>query len=125
LASDAHQELIDLSHQVLAAIRHRDRAVLDGVLHREFVQINEAGVRTQRAAFIEAAIDADFDILDLTFDSLTIDVFGDVGVAAGVQRGRVWLATGDEATGRTAFTDVFVKENGRWLLRLATSADLA
>ena len=118
-------EIADLSHQILAAIQHRDRGVLDGVLHPEFVQINEAGVRTGRAAFIDAGIDADYDILDLTFDSLTIDVFGDVGVAAGVQRGRVWLATGDEATGRTAFTDVFVKENGRWLLRVATSADLA
>jgi hypothetical protein len=118
-------ELADLSHQLLAAIQHRDRAVLDAVLHPEFVQISEHGVRTVRAAFIDAVIDADFDILDLAFDSLAIDVFGDVGVAAGVQRGRVWLATGDEAAGRTAFTDVFVRENGRWLLRLATSADLA
>jgi len=125
LASDAQQELTDISHAILAAIRHRDRAALDAALHRDFVQINEAGVRTARAAFIDGVIDADFDILDLTFDSLAVDVFGDAGVAAGVQRGRVWLATGDEATARTAFTDVFVKEGGRWLLRVATSADLA
>jgi hypothetical protein len=122
--SSAHQELADLSHQILAAILHRDRAALDAVLHPEFVQINEAGVRTAGASFIDAVCDGDLDITDLTFDNLSIEVFDQVGIAAGVQRGRVRLANGDVVTGRTAFTDVFLKSGAGWQLRAATSADL-
>src|SRR5580765_1400902 len=122
--SDERQELSDLSHQILAAIQHRDRAALDAVLHPEFVQINEAGVRTARAAFIDAVCDEDLTITDLAFDSLSIEVFDQTGIAAGVQRGRVRLANGDVVTGRTAFTDVFVRFGAGWQLRAATSADL-
>lgn len=123
--SDARQELTDLSHQIAAAILHRDRGALDAVLHPEFVQINEAGVRTARAAFIEAVCDSDLVITDLGFDHLSIEVFDQMGIAAGVQRGRVRLANGDVVTGRTAFTDIFVPQGGTWLLRVATSADLS
>jgi hypothetical protein len=122
--SDAHQGLADLSHQILAAILHRDRAALDAVLHPGFVQINEAGVRTNRTAFIEAVCENDLDILDASFDSLSIEVFDQIGIAAGVQRGRVRMANGDVVTGRTAFTDVFIRQGSGWLLRAATSADL-
>jgi len=122
--SDTRQELIDLSRQILAAILHRDRAALDAVLHPEFVQINEAGVRTARAAFIEAVCDSDLAITDLAFDHLSIEVFDQTGIAAGVQRARVRMANGDVVTGRTAFTDVFVNSGEGWRLRVATSADL-
>ena len=121
---DARQELTDLSHQILAAILYRDRAALDAVLHPDFVQINEAGVRTNRAAFIDAVCDGDLAITDLAFDHLSIEVIDQTGIAAGVQRGRVRMANGDIVTGRTAFTDVFLKSGAGWLLRAATSADL-
>jgi len=123
--ADARQELTDLSHQILAAILHRDGAALDAVLDPDFVQINEAGVRTARAAFIEAVCDSDLVITDLAFDHLSIEVFDQTGIAAGVQRGRVRMANGDVITGRTAFTDVFVRQGGGWRLRAATSADLS
>jgi hypothetical protein len=51
-------------------------------------------------------------------------VFGETGVLCGVQRAAVRLASGEEVTGRTAFTDVFVKAGAGWQLRVATSADL-
>ena len=123
--ADARRELTELSHQILAAILHGNRAALDAVLHPEFVQINEAGVRTSRAAFLTAVCDGDMDITDLSFDNLSIEVFETIGIAAGVQRGRVRLASGEFVTGRTTFTDVFVKDGGGWLLRVATSADLS
>ena len=122
--SDARQELVDLSHQISAAILHRDRAALDAVLHPEFVQINEAGVRTARAAFIDAVCDSDLAITDLTFNHLSVEVFDQTGIVTGVQRARVRLANGDVVTGRTAFTDVFLKSGEAWRLRIATSADL-
>jgi hypothetical protein len=124
--SDATNELTRLSQQILTAIRTRDRASLDQVLHSDFVQINETGVRTSRAAFIDAIVgDAEFQINELSFEFLSVDVFECVGVVCGVQRALVTLATGDEVTARTAFTDVFVRNGASWQLRIATSSELA
>jgi len=122
--SDAVRELTDLSHALLAAIRDHDRRALEGALHADFVQVNEAGVRTPRDAFLDAVASAEFHINELSFEFLSVDVVGDAGVVCGVQRAAVRLAGGEEVTGRSAFTDVFVNSGAGWRLRLATSADL-
>jgi ketosteroid isomerase-like protein len=118
------QDLTEISHQLLTAIRGRDANTLDRLLHGEFAQISEAGVRTKRDAFI-TAIATSIEITALSFDFLSVDVFGDTAVVCGVQRAVVRLQSGEEITSRSAFTDVFVKNLNRWLLRLATSVDLA
>lgn len=66
--SDATSSLTALSQQILTSIRTHDRASLDQVLHPDFVQINEASVRTSRRAFIEAV--EDFQINELSFECL-------------------------------------------------------
>jgi hypothetical protein len=120
--SDATVGLTALSHRILTSIRTHDRASLDQVLHPDFVQINEAGVRTSRSAFIDAV--ADFQINELSFEFLSVDAFDDVGVVCGVQRAVVTLSTGEEVIARTSFTDVFVRNGADWQLRIATSSDL-
>lgn len=125
VTATATQDLTDISHQLLTAIRGRDPNTLDRVLHGEFVQINEAGVRTKRDAFITAVVTSAYDISDLSFDFLSVDVIGDTGVVCGVQRAVVRLPGGENLTGRSVFTDVFVRNASGWQLRLATSADLA
>jgi hypothetical protein len=122
--ADAVLDLTHLSNTLLVAIRDRDRKSLDAVLHADFVQINDAGARTARASFIDAVVSAEVHIKELSFDFLSVDVFGDTGVVCGVQRAAVQLASGEDVTGRTAFTDVFVTSGAGWQLRLATSADL-
>jgi hypothetical protein len=118
--SDATAGLTTLSEQILTAIRTRDRASLDQVLHSDFVQINETGVRTSRAAFIDAV----FVIKELSFEFLSVDAFEHVGVVCGVQRALVTLAGGEDVTARTSFTDVFVRNGAIWQLRIATSSEL-
>jgi len=122
--SDAAAGLNSLSGQILTAIRTRDRVSLDRVLHSDFVQINEAGVRTARDTFIDAVVSADIHINELSFEFLTVDAFENVGVVCGVQRALVTLANGDKVTARTSFTDVFVRHGASWQLRVATSSDL-
>ena len=122
--SDAAAGLNTLSRYILTAIRTRDRASLDRVLHSAFVQINEAGVRTARETFIDAVVSAEIQIDELSFEFLTVDTFENVGVVCGVQRALVTLASGDKVTARTSFTDVFVRYGANWQLRVATSSEL-
>jgi ketosteroid isomerase-like protein len=117
-------ELTEISHQLLSAIRGRDASALDRLLHDEFAQINEAGVRTARDAFMTAIVTTSYEVVSLSFDFLSVDVFGDTAVVCGVQRAVVRLESGEEVTGRSAFTDVFAMHQNRWLLRLATSVEL-
>ncbi len=117
-------DLVRISHEILDAIRHRDRRVLEAVLDPGFVQIDEHGQRTGKDAFIQAIETGEFQIEALTFDMLTVEAFDASAVVCGVQRAAVRLPSGDRVEGRTAFTDVFVAGAAGWRLRLATSAEL-
>jgi hypothetical protein len=120
----AMQELEQLSHRILEAIRTRNRGALEAVLMAEFVQIDEFGHRVGKEPFIAAVEASEFQIEKLWFESLSVEQFDRTAVVSGVQRARVRLPAGDSVEGRTAFTDIFVREPDGWRLRLATSAEL-
>jgi ketosteroid isomerase-like protein len=119
------QELEQLSHEIMDAIRTRNRRALEAVLTADFVQIDELGHRLRKEPFIAAVEAGEFQIEKLWFESLSVEQFDETAVVSGVQRAQVRLPAGDRAEGRTAFTDVFVRTADGWRLRLATSAELA
>jgi ketosteroid isomerase-like protein len=119
------QELEQLSHEIVDAIRTRNRSVLEAVLTADFVQIDELGHRLGKEPFIAAIEAGEFQIEELWFESLSVEQFDETAVVCGVQRAQVRLPAGDGVEGRTAFTDVFVRTADGWRLRLATSAELA
>jgi len=47
-----------------------------------------------------------------------------MAIVSGVQRAAVVLLGGEAVEGRTAFTDVFLKDSHAWKLQAATSAEL-
>jgi hypothetical protein len=47
-----------------------------------------------------------------------------MAVAAGIQRVEVELPDGSHAVSRCFFTDIFVDESERWLLRMAHSVEI-
>ncbi len=119
------QDLEQLSHQIVDAIRTRNRRALEAVLMPDFVQIDERGHRLGKEPFIVAVEAGEFQIEELGFESLSVEQFDGTAVVCGVQRAQVRLPAGDRVEGRTAFTDVFVRAADGWRLRLATSAELA
>jgi hypothetical protein len=123
--SSAPDDLVRLSHDIADAIRRRDRPLLDAVLDADFVQIDEHGNRLSKAAFVHAIEASEFDIDTISFEMLSVEPFHDAAIVCGVQHAAVRLPSGDRVEGRTAFTDVFVRLDGRWRLRVATSAELA
>jgi ketosteroid isomerase-like protein len=117
--------LVDISHEILIAIQARDRASLERLLREDFVHIDEAGSRYGRAQFVAAIEGADYRIERLSFDSLSVEIVGDTAIVCGVQRGAVLLGGGQRVEGRTAFTDLFLRDASGWRLRLAASAELS
>jgi ketosteroid isomerase-like protein len=122
--SDSVAELVRLSHELMDAIRTRNRTTLDDVLLPDFAQVDERGNRQGKEAFISAVEASEFHVERLTFETILVERFDRVGVVCGVQRAQVRLPGGEQVEGRTAFTDVFVQGASGWRLRLATSAEL-
>ena len=122
--SDGVAELVRLSHEIMEAIRTRNRKTLDDVLLPDFAQVDERGNRQGKETFISAVEASEFQVEQLRFETLSIEQFDRVGVVCGVQWAQVTLPGGERVEGRTAFTDVFVQGDTGWKLRLATSAAL-
>ena len=123
--ADGSDELRRLSYELLEAIRTRSSPALHQILDQNFVQVNEAGARFGKLDFINAVQSSTYDIEHLSFEFLTIEIFATAGVVCGVQKAVVRMTDGAEVSGRTAFTDVFVRDTHGWRLRVATSAELA
>jgi ketosteroid isomerase-like protein len=117
-------ELVRISHDLMEAIRTRNRTVLDAVLLPDFVQVDERGNRQGKSAFISAVEASTFQVDQLKFETLSVEPFDHVAAVCGVQWAQVRMPGGEQAEGRTAFTDVFIRGAEGWRLRLATSAEL-
>ena len=125
MESEGVAELVRVSHELMEAIRTRNRRMLDVVLLPDFAQLDERGSRQGKEAFITAVEASAFQVEQLKFETLSVEQFDRVGVVCGVQWAQVILPGGERVEGRTAFTDVFVHGAAGWQLRLATSAELA
>ena len=119
-----HQsEILSLSDTILQAICAHDRQALEPILSESFVLLGNTQ-RTDRRAFLEAVCSGDFVAIDASFETIDIEVLGTTAVAAGIQRVEVELPDCSRAVSRSFFTDIFVGEQGRWLLRMAHSVEL-
>lgn len=117
-------EVLSLSNIVLRAICSHDRQALEAILSPDFYMLGDSQ-RTPRFGFLDAVASGSFVAINAGFESIDIEVFGTVAVAAGIQRVEVELPNGTRALSRGIFTDVFVNQSGRWLLRMAHSVDLS
>ena len=93
----------------------------DAITHPRFVNINTQGKYTSRADYLkywatafDPAVTVYWDLRDER-----IDMFGDVALVRAANK-HVTRATGqdgktDDVTGMTMYTDIYLREGGRWL----------
>jgi hypothetical protein len=122
-SESAEEAVLRAEHETMQAIGRKDDAALERILDAEFVYRTPAGDEFARAEFLRNVAAMPFEILSVTAEGLKASVFGEAAVLTGVQRARV-RAEGREQESVVAFTDVFVRRRGRWLLRLAYGVEL-
>ena len=118
------REILEMERETMAAIERKDREALGRVLADDFVYRNPAGEELGREAFLNNIASIPFEILSVRGENLKVGVFGETAVLTGVQVATVRTEDGKEEVGRGAFTDVFVKREGRWLMALAYDVEL-
>jgi hypothetical protein len=109
-------ELMQLERDIGRANVDRDAAFFERVEAEEFLFTDSGGGLTTKAEDVDGVRkppNPDVKLLAYDVDDMRVHVYGDAAVVTGRVTTRQ-LVKGEERTGRSRFTDVFVKRDGRW-----------
>jgi ketosteroid isomerase-like protein len=118
------KEIRQIESEIFAAIQQKDTKKLEGILAADFVYRNPLAGETAKPAFLAGIKAIPVKINALWSEDMKVNVYGEVAILTGTQKAKTQDATGKEETSATAFTDVFVRRNGRWQLALAYGVEL-
>lgn len=116
--------ILEIERETMAAIEKKDAEALSRLLAEDFVHRTPEGEELSKDAFLKNIASIPFEILSVRGEALKVSSFGETAVLTGVQKATVRAGDGKEEVGRGAFTDVFVRRGGRWLMVLAYSVEL-
>ena len=117
------EAILRLEKEIMSHIRAKDTRALERLLTADFVY-RTPGSELSRSDFLKGIASVPGRITSVEGEGLRVSVYGETAVLTGVQRARVRADDGSEQEGLNAFTDVFVKQNGRWRLALAYGVEL-
>ena len=119
----AVESILRLERKTMDAIRAKDARALERVLADDFVY-RTPGAELGRTEFLQNIATLPGRILSIEGEGLRVSVYGETAVLTGVQRARVCTDDGAEHASTVAFTDVFIKRQGRWRLALAYGVEI-
>jgi len=108
--SDDMEVLHDLNGNFIRAVRESDAAWFDRNVTGDFLNSNPDGSLSDRAQFL-TQVAKPCAVAGLQADDIRIKVFGDVAII----HGRTTFTKADRKPGAGRYTDVYVRERGRWL----------
>ena len=121
--TEARQALLLLEEEIFTAVKNRDTDALEGVLTDDFVY-RSPGQQVARDDFLKLCAAFPYEIISIQGEELGVNVYGDIAVVTGLQIAKTAGGEGEEETSAVAFTDVFLKQKGKWMLSLAHAVDL-
>jgi len=123
-AADFTSEILQIERDIMSAIKGKDTATLEPMLADEFVYRTHFGVEADKASFLESIRSFPIEIISLRGEELKVNVYGETAVLTGVQVAEARPPEGEAEESAVAFTDVFVRRDGRWLMVLAYGVEL-
>jgi ketosteroid isomerase-like protein len=117
------ESILRLEREIMDYIRAKDTRSLERLLTADFVY-RTPGAELSRADFLKGIASVPGRIISVEGEGLRVSVYGETAILTGVQHARVRADDGSEQEGVSAFTDVFVKQRGRWRLALAFGVEL-
>ncbi len=118
------REIYEIERQLFAAIRTKDTDALDGIVADDFVFRGPGQPEIGKAAFLKVVQSFPIEILEIWSEDMKANIFGDIALLTGVQQARTPGEDGRGQLSAGAFSDVFAKRNGRWVLVLAYNVEL-
>src|SRR5437867_13256911 len=95
------------------ALLAADTVALSRMLAPDFVEISRLGTVRTRADNIRDIASGALHLTSVTYDSLTVRVYGEVAILTGIAD-NTGTMRGFPFSGRIRYTRVFVRRDGRW-----------
>ena len=123
-SSDTAETILQIEREIMAAIKAKDATALSPHVADEFVYRTHFGAESNKSEFLQSISSLAVEIQSLRGDELKVNVYGDTAILTGVQRAEARLPEGELDESAVAFTDVFVRRDGRWVMVLAYGIEL-
>jgi len=122
-SAEAAQAILQIERDIMTAIKNKDAATLEPLLADDFIYRTHFGAEAPKAEFLKSIASFPVEILAIRGEELKVNVYGDTAVLTGVQIAEARAPEGTEESA-VAFTDVFVRLEGHWLMVLAYGVEL-
>jgi ketosteroid isomerase-like protein len=116
--------LLKLERDIMNAIESKNSATLAEMVRDDFTYRTHFGAAATKAQFLQSIASFPMEIISIDGEELNVDVYGETAILTGVQRARARAPEGQPEESMVAFTDVFVKTNGQWLMVMAYGVEL-
>ena len=117
-------EILRIARDIREAIRNKDTVTLEPLLADDFVYRTHFGAEVAKAEFLKSIASFPLEILAVRAEELKVNVYGEVVVLTGVQLAEARAPESKPEESVVAFTDIFVKRDGSWLMALAYGVEL-
>jgi hypothetical protein len=95
------------------ALLHADTVALSRLVAAEFVEVSRLGTLRSRADNIRDIASGDLRLTSIKYDSLTVQIYGDVAILRGIAD-NTGAFHGFPFAGKIRYTRIFVRRDGRW-----------
>ncbi len=120
----AAQAILQIERDIMAAIRNKNASTLEPMLGDDFIYRTHFGAEADKTEFLKSIASFPVEILGIRGEELKVNVYGETAILTGVQVAEARAPEGEPEESAVAFTDVFVRREGRWLMVLAYGVEL-
>ncbi len=123
-SAEAAEAILQIERDIMTAIKNKDAATLEPMLADDFIYRTHFGAESDKAEFLKAIASFPVEIITLRGEDLKVNVYGETAILTGLQLAEARPPEGKAEESAVAFTDVFVRREGRWLMVLAYGVEL-
>ena len=114
-SSAAEQEIMRIEQEMLAAVLKGDTGPSERYLAKDFVFTGPDGGVSGKAQLIEDLKSGNLKLQSGSLDDSKVQVYGDTAIVTYASNDK-GTYKGKDISGKTRWTDVFVKQQGRWMI---------
>lgn len=122
--TQTQQAILQVEEEIFAAVKNKDTVALERILTDDFVYRSPGNQEVGKEDFLKLSASFPYNIVSIWGEELKVNVYGNTAVMTGLQFAKTKGGEGKEETSAVMFTDVFVKQKGKWMLSLAHAMDL-